>query len=227
MAVKTVFEYEVSRNIGLSTDTKPHGQRPLSTFYEYDTFASYITYDGTNWVVDTSVGSLGGATPFEVRVTKNILIGGAYGENDVVSEATTNGTGTDWDFEGMAAADGGYGVIDTVTIVSQTPNISPRLPILLFNAPPTGELDDNAANTSPVDADLAKVIPFIDSPALTHVGTSSNSWVVISSSTVGGLPILYKCAAGSTTLYGILTTRDIFTQTAKDNMTIIIAGRHF
>lgn len=59
MAVKTVFEHELFHNIGLSTDTKPAGQTPLSTFFEYDTFIPYVTYDGTNWVVDTRVSKVG------------------------------------------------------------------------------------------------------------------------------------------------------------------------
>lgn len=164
-------------------------------------------------------------TPFEVRVTKNILVGGAYAANDVVSEATTNGEGTDWNFDGMASANGGYGVIDTAMVISQTPNISPRISLILLNAAPTGELDDNAANDSPNDADLAKVLPPIDFPALNPAGTTANSSVVASASTVGNLPLLYKCAAGTTTIYGITVTRDIFTQTAGDNLTIVLIGR--
>ena len=40
------------RHIGLSTDAKPTSQRPGATFYEYNTYETYITYDdGTNWVV--------------------------------------------------------------------------------------------------------------------------------------------------------------------------------
>ena len=165
--------------------------------------------------------------PFEVRVTKNILIGGAYEANDVVSESVTGGTGTDWDFAGVASANGGYFVIDTATVISQTPNITPRFTLILFNAAPTGELDDNAVNDSPNEADLAKVLPPIDFPGLNPVGTSANSTVVASASTVGNLPLLLKCAAGSTTIYGIMTTLDIFTQTAGDNLTIVLAGRQF
>lgn len=229
--------------------------RPGATFYAYDTNLMYITYDGTNWVTKASLDTIGvlaansgvdigdvdilsiaagsnrigtviPGTPFEVRVTKNILVGGAYVANDVVSESTTNGTGTAWTFADMAAANGGYGVIDTATIVSQTPNITPRFLLILFNATPTGELDDNAANTSPVDGDLAKILPPIDFPSLYPAGTSANSSAVASSSTVGNLPLLYKCAAGTTSIYGISVTRDIFTQTAADNLTIILAGRH-
>lgn len=38
--------------IGASTDTKPTGVEVGSLCYEYDTFDWYITYDGTNWVLD-------------------------------------------------------------------------------------------------------------------------------------------------------------------------------
>ncbi len=39
--------------VGLSTDTKPTGVPVGSDFYETDTQDRYLTYDGTNWVVDT------------------------------------------------------------------------------------------------------------------------------------------------------------------------------
>ena len=52
MTVVTVSEHEIYHNIGLSTDTKPNGQTALSTYYAYDTFVPYVTYDGTNWVED-------------------------------------------------------------------------------------------------------------------------------------------------------------------------------
>jgi hypothetical protein len=35
--------------VGLSTETKPAGVFPGSTFFEYDTLNTYICYDGTNW----------------------------------------------------------------------------------------------------------------------------------------------------------------------------------
>ena len=52
MAVK--FIASIKRWTGLSSDTKPTAASttvPIgSTFYEYDTNLTYITYDGTNWV---------------------------------------------------------------------------------------------------------------------------------------------------------------------------------
>ena len=51
MAVKKIAT--ISRWIGISTDTKPVAATsdvPIgSTFHEYDTKLTYITYDGTNW----------------------------------------------------------------------------------------------------------------------------------------------------------------------------------
>ena len=49
MAVK--FMATIQQFIGLSSDTKPVGVSVGSTFVESDTGNTYITYDGTNWVL--------------------------------------------------------------------------------------------------------------------------------------------------------------------------------
>ena len=49
MAIKKITT--ISRYIGLSTDTKPTSAPVGSTFYEHDTKATYVTYDGTNWSI--------------------------------------------------------------------------------------------------------------------------------------------------------------------------------
>jgi hypothetical protein len=54
MAVKLLTN--VTKYMGLSTDTKPTSVLIGSTFFEYDTSSSYRTYDGTNWVIE-SIGS--------------------------------------------------------------------------------------------------------------------------------------------------------------------------
>ncbi len=41
----------ISRYIGLAADSKPTSVPVGSTFFEYDTKALYITYDGTNWSI--------------------------------------------------------------------------------------------------------------------------------------------------------------------------------
>ena len=40
----------IKRYVGLSTDSKPTGVPVGSTFFEYDSHVTYITYDGTNWI---------------------------------------------------------------------------------------------------------------------------------------------------------------------------------
>ncbi len=223
MTVKTVFEHEKFHNIGLSTDTKPAGQTPLSTFYEYDTFKPFVTYDGTNWVVDTRPSKV---DILEVRVSKAIDASlGAYAANDVVNDDDCSTTATYWTFSGMANAVGGYGVIESATIFSESENISPRLTLILFNAAPTGELTDNSANTNPLPADRAKYVGEIDFPAMSAVSASVASVSFAGPSTVGGLPLFYKCAAASTTLYGVLKTLDAFTQTATDDIEIALQVR--
>lgn len=48
MAIKQILNRHWE---GLSTDDKPTGVVPRTTFRETDTRANYITYDGTNWEV--------------------------------------------------------------------------------------------------------------------------------------------------------------------------------
>jgi len=47
MAVKLVTT--IKEYTGLSTDTKPTEVPLRSIYFEYNTKARYITYDGTNW----------------------------------------------------------------------------------------------------------------------------------------------------------------------------------
>jgi len=62
----TLSKGNPSRYIGASTDTKPtealNSISPGTTFYEYDTGAMFITYDGTNWVEKTDPISAPSAT---------------------------------------------------------------------------------------------------------------------------------------------------------------------
>ena len=46
-----IFMDQIKRFIGLSTDTKPTDVPVGSIFFEHDSHVSYVTYDGTNWVV--------------------------------------------------------------------------------------------------------------------------------------------------------------------------------
>ena len=218
MAVKTVFAHEIYYNIGLSTDTKPTGQSSSSKFIEYDTGLEFITYDGTNWVrkADRASGVLK-----EVRVAKAIDASiGAYTANDVVNDDDCSVTATYWTFAAVARANDGYGAIVGATIFSESESVTPRLTLYLFNAAPTGELTDNSANTNPIKTDRAKYIGQIDFPALESVGTAA-SVAIASPSTVGNLPLLFKTVTVDD-IYGVLVTRDAFTQTATDDIEIVL-----
>jgi len=184
------------------------------------------TISGDNCMNETlnaaNVTIVAGGTLKEVRVTKNVTTGGTYAANDVISEVTTDSGNTPWTFSDVVTQNGGYGYIVGALAVSETPAITPALTLLLFNATPTGELDDNAGNDNPIDADLALFLGAIDFPALGNVGTTSNSWAVASPSTYGNLPLPFKCAAAANDLLGVLVTRTIFTQVATDDMTIVL-----
>jgi len=214
--------------IGASTDTKPtiaaHSGLPEptvgSTFYEYDTGILYITYDGTNWSIKDR-GQVGGSI-VEVRTTKALEAASAYAANDVLSESDTNGEGTDWDFDAIGRTNGAYGLVISAIAISESESVTPRLTLFLFNAPPTSELDDNAANTAPDAADMAKVVGRIDFPAMDSLGTTDSLAVATPNTPASNLPLPFKCASGDDALYGILVTRDAFTQTATDDMTIIL-----
>jgi len=158
-----------------------------------------------------------------IRTTKVIDGGiGAYAANDVVSnEDCCSTTATAWTFAKVAEGNGRGGYITAATVVSESESITPRLTLFLFNVLPTSNLIDNAANTAPDCADLAKYIGKIDFAALESLGTT-DSTVTATPSTVGGLPLGFTCAADNDDIFGILVTRDAFTQTAGDDMTVIL-----
>jgi hypothetical protein len=153
-----------------------------------------------------------------VSVTKALESASAYAAEDVLSESDTPDAGTAWTFSAIAKVNGGTGYIEKAQAICETTAITPRLCLYLFNATPTSELDDNAANTALLHADLSKYVGRIDFPALSDFGGDSEAVVVPSS--YGSLPLAFECASGADDLYGILVTRDAFTNTATNDMTI-------
>ncbi len=154
-----------------------------------------------------------------VSVTKALAAASAYDANDVMSESASNGVGTAWTFSRVARRNGGSGYIVGAHLTSESESVTPRCTLYLFNLTPTSELDDHAANTAPDAADKAKYIGKIDFLALESVGTT-DSVASATPSTYGNLPIAFVCDVSADDLFGILVTRDAFTQTAGDDMTI-------
>jgi hypothetical protein len=156
-----------------------------------------------------------------VSTTKALAAAGAYSAEQVLSQSATNNAGTAWTWDALANATGRGGYIVRAMASSETTNVTPRLTLFLFNVIPTyttDELDDRAANLAPKNATIANYIGRIDFPELSDLG--GNSEAVCSPSTFGGLPLSFMCAATDDALYGIVVTRDGFTQTATDDLTI-------
>lgn len=129
-----------------------------------------------------------------IKVQKTLEAEGTYTANDVMSESDTDGEGTDWDFEF-----GGTGKINRVVIVSATTGRTSVLTLYLYTSPPTCELDDNAANTGPLVADLAFYLGHIKFPAMVSQGGPSYT---IASETIVGCNMPF--AFNKSKLYGVL-----------------------
>jgi len=167
------------------------------------------------------IGTVSGVLK-EVRVTWSIDADEAYAANEVVAESETTDDDEPMTFDAVARANGGYGYIVGATVISETPSITPRLTIYLFNAVPTGcNLLDNVANTAPDWVDQAKYIGKLDFPAMESLGTSESN-ATIGPSTVGGCPHAFKCASADDAIYGVIVTRDAFTQGAGKDLTVIL-----
>ena len=96
-----------------------------------------------------------------VRVQKILEAEGTYTANDVMSESDTNGNGTPWKFEFV-----GSGKITQAEIITPTIARTSAITLYFYESYPTCELDDNAANTGPLVADLPFFAGKILMPAL-------------------------------------------------------------
>lgn len=180
---------------------------------------------GTN-LIGKVIGS-----PLAVIVTKAIDASvGAYTAGDMVNDDDCCTTASPWTFAGMAPATGGYGVITGASLFNETENQAVQYDLILFNvaapAGTTGQYGDNFPNEYPAKADRLTYVATISFPSTVARGALIATTTEASPSTTGGLPKFYKCAAGSTSLYGILVTRTAYTQTATDDITITLQIEH-
>lgn len=153
-----------------------------------------------------------------------ILVGGASDILDILSESTT--VGTHWGFAGVAKKNGGSGYIVKAHALLQSTAKTPRLVIFLFTQTPTCVLNDNAVNTALKFEDRHIYVGKIDLPAMEDIGTGVSE-AVATPSTVGNLPLAFKCASDSSGLYGVVATRDVVTPTALDELSIRLTVEQF
>jgi hypothetical protein len=168
---------------------------------------------GTN-----KIGTVSGVAK-TVSVTKALESASAYDAEDVLSESDTNAAGTAWTFSGIFRANNTGGYLTKVAAVCETTNVTPRLVVFIFNAAPTCELDDHAANTAPLHADLGKLVAIVELPAMKDIGTG-DSYAIASPSTTGNLPLWVDSASDADDLIAVVATRDAFTNTATNDLKI-------
>jgi len=123
-----------------------------------------------------------------------------YGAGDVVSESTS--TGTAWTFANAAARKGGSGTIVRAVVTDDDTGHTQAFRLLLFNITPTGNLDDNAANTEPLSGTDDNFIGAIEFDALVDLGTGYSYATAVPGNS--NLPLPFKCANGDADIYGVL-----------------------
>jgi len=168
------------------------------------------------------IGTVSGVLK-EVRTVKAIDASiGAYAVGDVVNDDDCSTTATYWTFTEVARANGAAGYIVGAILVNETENQAVQYDLFLFNAAPTGELTDNSANTNPIVADRSKYIGKIEFPISVAKGATVMTVAQATPSTYGNLPLPFKCGAAVDDIYGVLVTNTIYTQTATDDIEIIL-----
>ena len=213
-----ILETSIQRYTGLSGDTKPTGIKPGSYYWASDTNILYKTYDGTNWALQECISGI-------YTLTKEQVIDaslGAYSIGDVVgADDCCTTLAIPWIFD-IRDAIAGFPIGGAVWIVgaalfNETENQAVQYDLLLFNATPTGELRDNAANTNPLKGDKASYsAPRISFPISTANGATVATTMGVTPNTSGNIPKIFRCAAADTKLYGVLVTNTAYTQTPGD-----------
>lgn len=147
---------------------------------------------------------------------------GAYTAGDVVGTDNCTTTSTYWTFTECTWKNGGKGYIVGATLTNETENQAVQYDLFLFNAAPTGETTDNAANTNPIKADRAKYLGKIEFPTSVAKGATVMTYTQASPSTTGNLPVAFQCGSTVDDLYGILVTNTAYTQTPTDDIEITL-----
>jgi hypothetical protein len=135
----------------------------------------------------------------------------AYAAGDVVSESTSAGAA--WTFANAAKIKGGSGAIIRATFLDDDTAHTEALILLLFSVVPTGNLDDNGANTEPLSGTEDNFIGALEFDALVDQGTGFSYATAVPGNS--NLPLPFKCEIGDADIYGVLTT-SAFTPTSAE-----------
>jgi len=144
----------------------------------------------------------------------------AYTAKDAIADAASGALV--WTFTGVARGIGGGGYIVLANIGTNQTTNTETFKLHLFNAAPTA-LQDNAACTAPLYADLSKYVGTITFPACAVEGTGATMAYANATPNDSGtkLPMAYLCGADAN-LYGLLETPNGFTPASGQKFTIIL-----
>jgi hypothetical protein len=131
-----------------------------------------------------------------------------YAAEDVLSEHAT--LGRPFIFGHMSKKEHGAGTILGGRVWISTTALTPRVTLYLYNGMPTCILNDNVANTGPLEVDMYKWVGQLDFLACEDLGGGSSSF--ITRGTYGNCPLDYVCVDGK--LYGVAVLRDAVTDEA-------------
>lgn len=145
---------------------------------------------------------------------------GDYADNDVISDAVANGTGTALEFEEAVRIEGGAGKVihASLSFIAGTA-IAATSELQLFSQTPTAtELDDNAAAGTIGAADAPYYLGAIAFAAGTDIGAST---FALPSAITPAAPLFIRSEAGSQSIFGRLIFRDAEANETA-GMTVII-----
>lgn len=153
------------------------------------------------------------------RSTVTLVAASDYASGDVLSDSTSAGTARR--FRNVVDRDSGGGVIVMAHAMCSATGLTPRITSYFFEAIPTSNLNDNAANTALLEADLPNYLGKIDFTGLGDLGGYSEA--IVTTSTAGNLPIAFGLESGRD-IYSIDVTRDAITgEVANMKLTITLA----
>lgn len=180
---------------------------------EYGSDGTATEVDATNRLPVVSAGITNVITGSITRPADTTV----YAAGDEISSSTSSPT--IMSFSGCARANGGSGVVVSVTLIdSANQTTKPQLELWLFDTTSTPTNDNSAfAPSDSVANTLVGIIPL----SLLYVGDSA-SGASGNSAWIGALaaPIPYVCGGSSTSLFGRLVVRNAYTPVSAEVFTV-------
>ncbi len=156
--------------------------------------------------------------------TKALAAAAGYTAQDVLSESATEGIGTPYEFA-LASKPGGSILIIGARVGSESEDITPRIDLEIYTKYPSCNLADNVPYVGPAPADKNFYWGPIAMMSLSDkADATGDSSAIVSTSTVGNLPIGIVCENNNDRIFIVPVTLDAFTQTATDDLTIRITA---